>query len=149
MKRYVPIKYTVLMAFLFFIIPVLSAITLLTAFEISRPVIWACVCSIGLIFVGPVIYTQNLKCSSIAIDSHTVTNYISDGTRNFGWTEEIRKIRSIKLVSREEVREHFPNCNCRTALLIDFGAYNMKYISMDFFSERQIQKIIEHLAAKK
>ena len=103
---------------------------------------------IGLIIAGPFVYVKNRENASVVIENNKLTNYVNDGTLNFGWTEEISKIQSIELVGKNEVRQYYANCKSNRLLLIDFGSGNMKYISISLFSKGQVQKIMNLLKGK-
>jgi hypothetical protein len=81
----------------------------------------------------------------LIIKDGTISNFISDGTRNDGWCESISSIQKIELVGKEEVQKHFKQFNKSRAILIDFGDYNVKYIYAGLFSDNQIKKIISLL----
>ncbi len=99
----------------------------------------------ALIFFGPFAYFKNQENASIIIKNNQIINYINDGTSNFGWTEEITIIKSIEIVSNEKIKKYYANCSAKKVLLIDFGYYNIKYISMDLFTNSQIEQILRYI----
>lgn len=84
----------------------------------------------------------------LIVKNGIIENNIMDGTNNDGWREEIANIKSVALVSKEEVQKYYRQFNKRKAILIDFGQGNIKYIHVGLFSKRQIQKIMKLLTPK-
>lgn len=142
---YFPLKYVVIMIGLFLIMPIISIIVLLNVVGINEFTIAFSMFWVFLIIFGPYVFEQNKENASIVIEGNSITNYINDGTRNFGWTEEINKITEVRLVKKEEVKKHFKNCRAKKAILINFGEYNIKYISVSLFTKKQIKQILKRL----
>lgn len=145
MKKYVPFKYVLGMVGLYVIMPVLMIYVLLELIGIYSFTIGLSLLFVGLIIIGPFVFAMNSENASVIIDESTITNYMNDGTRNFGWTEERREIKSIKIATKEEVQEVYKDCRAKKALLIDFGGHNIKYISVSLFTNSQISKMLKHL----
>ena len=99
-------------------------------------------------FVGECFFLAEPTLYSVIIKDGYVSNYINDGTENYGWREEIANIQSVALVSKEEVQKYYRQFNKRKAILIDFGHGNIKYIYAGLFSKRQIKKIMKLLTPK-
>lgn len=145
MKRYVPYKYILGMIALYLVMPVTIVLLIYYLWELndfSVPVIMFCA---TLILAGPFVFIKNLENASIIIGNNMLTNYVNDGTSNFGWAEEISRIRSVVLVGKNEVQQYYANCKSKRSLLIDFGSGNIKYISVTLFSKGQVQKIMKSL----
>ena len=145
MKKYVPLIYILGMLGLFLIIPI--TVIFLIIFIVGINDLTSAICMfLGLlVIIGPFIYIKNEDNASIVIRNNTLTNYINDGTLNFGLTEEINKIQKIVLVDNAELKKYFKNCKAKKALLIDFGSYNIKYISLSLFTKNQIKQILKDL----
>lgn len=82
---------------------------------------------------------------TLTIKNGTISNFVSDNTKNSGWCESIADIKKVELVGKEEVQKHFKQFNKNKAILIDFGNHNVKYIYADLFSKKQIKKIMNLL----
>ena len=143
MKKFVPLKYILGMIALFLIIPM--SIILLIAFVIGYNDFTVAISIFlgALVISGPFTYFHNQECASIVIHNNTITNYISDGTDNFGWCEELSKVKKVQIVDKIEVQKYFKQFNKKQAILIDFGNCNIKYIYIGLFSKSQIRKLIE------
>ena len=100
---------------------------------------------LAFILLGPLVFFLNLRNSSIIIRNGLLTNNISDGTRNYGWTEEMCYIRKAEAVTQLQVHSYYRSFPGKKAILIDFGKGNIKYIAADLFSKRQIKAILNIL----
>ena len=94
---------------------------------------------------GPFVYIWNLGATSIVIKDGRLHNNIIDGTSNNGWIEDIKGIKTITVTSCEQVQKYYKNCKAKKVLLIDFGAYNVKYIAITLFTKRQITQILKEI----
>ncbi|MBR7151951.1 MAG: hypothetical protein IKD02_06425 [Clostridia bacterium] len=149
MKRFVPLKYVLGMGVLFLIVPLLGLSWIVYNAELNDVTITICFFLVGLIICGPVAYFQNQENASIVFEKGQIINYINDGTLNFGWAEEIKKIKRIEICNNDKVKEIFKNCKSKKVMLIDFGSYNIKYISVSLFTNNQINQIIKYIKANK
>ena len=145
MKRYVPLKYILGMIVLFFIIPSTLIYVLIYFVGLNKLTISICILLVFFVIFSPVVYYKNQENASIVVTHNKIINYMNDGTMNFGWEEEIKNIKKIEVVNNAEVKKYYKNCKAKKALLIDFGSYNVKYISVSLFTTKQIEKIIEHI----
>lgn len=146
MKRFIPIKYTLGMVFLFWLVPVAIFLALfffvnMNDHTIAISIFLGCLA----VFGGPVAYIANLDNASVVIENGMLTNNINDGTLHFGWTEEIGDINSIKIVNTNDVSKIYKNCKAKKVLLIDFGYGNVKYIAVGLFTKYQIKKMMQIL----
>lgn len=148
MKKYIPFKYILGMIGLFLVMPIIMIFILLKLIGVYDITIAFSLFFGFLIIIGPLVYVKNLINASVVVDKDTITNNINDGTLNFGWTEELNKIKKVELVNKSEVQKIYKNCHSNKAILIDFGGYNIKYISVNLFTKRQIKKLIQHLESK-
>lgn len=149
MKKYVPLKYIFGMLGLFLLIPCAAILILLKIVGIYD-IAFAFIAFFGfLIVIGPIVFIKNTENASVIITETTLTNYMNDGTSNFGWSAEIDTIKAVKLAENRELTKIFKNCRTKKAILIDFGAGNIKYISVSLFSKRQIKNMLDNLESKK
>ena len=149
MKRFVPLKYVLGMGVLFLIVPLLGLSWIVYNAELNDVTITICFFLVGLIICGPVAYFQNQENASIVFEKGQIINYINDGTLNFGWAEEIKKIKRIEIYNNDKAKEIFKNCKSKKVMLIDFGSYNIKYIPVSLFTNNQINQIIKYIKANK
>ena len=133
------------MLVIFFAVPVMSFLLLVLTVGLNDLIVAIGVFLGGLIIIGPFVYFKNRENASIVIENNTLTNYMNDGTANFGWTEEIEKIKRIEITDGENAKKYYKNCRAKKVLLLDFGSYNIKYISVGLFTDNQIKKILECL----
>ena len=146
MKRYMPLKYIFGIVGIFVIIPLslmgilLSVLGTKISFVVSF-CMFLCFCPLVL----PIVLVLNRDNASIIISDTVLINNINDGTLNFGWEEELNRITDVKLMDGAEVKKYYKNCRAKRALLIHFGNYNVKYISVDLFTKQQINIIIQRL----
>ena len=145
MKRFVPLKYILVMITLFFILPLLAILLMLYIIGLNKVTISVCMFLSVLIISGPYAYYKNRENASIVFKNRQIINYINDGTLNFGWAEEIEKIKRIEVANNGKAKNIFKNCKSKKVLLIDFGSYNIKYISISLFTNYQIKRIIEYI----
>ena len=145
MKRFVPLKYILVMITLFFILPLLIILLMLYIIGLNKVTISVCMFLSVLIISGPYAYYKNRENASIVFKNRQIINYINDGTLNFGWAEEIEKIKRIEVANNGKAKNIFKNCKSKKVLLIDFGSYNIKYISISLFTNYQIKRIIEYI----
>ena len=145
MKKFVPSKYIIGMTLLFFIIPMTLICILVCIIGLNDLTTAICIFLSTIIIIGPVVYYKNQENASIVITNDQITNYINDGTSNFGWTEDLINIKKFEVVNNKEVKKYYRNCKSKKVLLIDFGSYNTKYIAITLFSKKQIKNIINHL----
>jgi hypothetical protein len=145
MKRFVPLKYILVMITLFFILPLLTILFMLYIIGLNKVTISVCMFLSVLIISGPYAYYKNRENASIVFKNRQIINYINDGTLNFGWAEEIENIKRIEVANNEKAKKIFKNCKSKKVLLIDFGSYNIKYISISLFTNYQIKRIIEYI----
>ena len=130
-----PILFYILPFILFYVLTLGNVIVPYYAIFIGIP--------FGLII--ELMFIASPEYCKLIIKDGTISNFISDGTRNDGWCESISSIQKIELVGKEEVQKHFKQFNKSRAILIDFGDYNVKYIYAGLFSDNQIKKIISLL----
>lgn len=149
MKKFVPLKYVLGMIALFVIIPISIFLVIIFTMELSNFAIAICMFLVGLVIFGPYVYYVNQENASIVIQDNRIINYMNDGTLNFGWSEDINDIKRIELVNSEEVKKYYKNCKSKKALLIDFGSYNVKYISVSLFTNKQIDRILKYIQNSK
>lgn len=149
MKRFFPLKYVLGMGVLFLIVPLLGLSWIVYNAELNDVTITICFFLVGLIICGPVAYFQNQENASIVFEKGQIINYINDGTLNFGWAEEIKKIKRIEICNNDKAKEIFKNCKSKKVMLIDFGSYNIKYIPVSLFTNNQINQIIKYIKANK
>ena len=145
MKRFVPLKYLFGMIILFIVAPISTTLLLISLTGWTELTITITIFMAALVIVGPIVYHQNQENASVVIHNNMITNYINDGTRNFGWTEDICKVRKAEIVDLAHVRQYYKNCTSKKVLFIDFGSNNVKYISVSLFTNNQINKILKHL----
>lgn len=143
MKRFVPLKYILGMCALFLVLPTIAISLLLYFIGVNDVTIAICIFLGVLVISGPFVYFQNLENTSILFEEGRIVNYINDGTANFGWAEEIKKINKIEIADNEKVKKFFKNCKSKKVLLIDFGFNNVKYISLSLFTKNQINGILK------
>lgn len=144
-KKYIPLKYVLGMAMLFVLIPILCILLIIFVIGFSKLTITISMFLGVLIISGPIAYFKNQENASVVFENDTITNYMNDGTSNFGWTEEIKRIKRIELVDNNKAKEYFKNCKSNKVLLLDFGAHNVKYISVGLFTKAQIDRILMHI----
>ncbi len=142
MKRFVAIKSILLFVFIF-ILPAIIVGTLLLCLvepcEWRNFVVAFCVAAI----VAAIIAIVSMRyCEAVVITDTSLENLFSDGTRNWGWIEELSEIISLKVTDRNEGKKYYKNCRVKKILLIDFGNGNVKYIAMSWFTKKQIEKIL-------
>ena len=145
MKRFVPLKYILGMCTLFLAVPIIAISLLLYVIGINDVTIAICIFLVALVIIGPFVFFKNLENASILFKEGKIVNYINDGTANFGWAEEIKKINKIEISDNEKVKKIFKNCKSKKVLLIDFGLYNIKYISVSLFTNNQINQILKYV----
>ena len=148
MKKYVPIKYIIGIIGLFFIIPILLILLMVLIIGLNNLTIPISIFLVFLIIIGPIVYCKNQENASVIIKDNKITNNINDGTSNFGWTEEINNIKKVQVANNAEIKKHFTNCKSKKVLIINFGVYNVKYISMDLFTNKQTIAILNYLRNK-
>jgi len=143
MKKYVPLKYILGMIALFFVIPLSLILLIIFVIGFNDLTIAITIFLCGtIILLGPAAYYHNQESASIVIQNNTITNYMADSTLNHGWTEEIKNIKKIELVGKEEVRKYYKHFKSKKALLIDFGSHKIQYISVSLFTNKQIKQIL-------
>ena len=150
MKRVVPLKYIFGMITLFVIVPASLIFLMLYAIGANDVTIAMCL-FLGFLAIvgGPYAYYSNQENASIVFENGQIINYMNDGTLNFGWAEEIQKIKRIELSNGEKAKSFFKNCKAKRVLLIDFGSHNIKYISVDLFTNNQINQILKYIENNK
>lgn len=150
MKRFVPLKYILLMITMFLVIPLTLLLLIVFVIGFINKFTIAVAMFFGAIIIsGPFVYVYNQENASILIENNQIINYINDGTNNFGWAEEINRLEKIELVNREEARKYYKNCRAKKCLLLSFGSYNIKYIAVGQFTKRQTNQIIEYFRNSK
>ena len=145
MKRFVPIKYILGMTALFFVLPLLLILLITFVIGFNDFTIAITIFLVALMISGPFVYIWNLGATSIVIKDGRLYNNIIDGTSNNGWIEDIKGIKTITVTSCEQVQKYYKNCKAKKVLLIDFGAYNVKYIAITLFTKRQITQILKEI----
>ena len=145
MKRFVPIKYIFGMIALFFLLPLFLAFFITLVFGFNHYTITVTIFLVAVVISGPFVYIWNLGAASIIIEDGRLHNYIIDGTMNNGWIEDIKDIKTIEVTSCEKAQKYYKNCKAKKVLLIDFGAYNVKYIAVTLFTKRQIAQILKEI----
>ena len=145
MKTIVPFKYTIGMLCAFDILPAVLLVAVNLSPIMSKVAIRLSYLFLAFILLGPLVFFLNLRNSSIIIRNGLLTNNISDGTRNYGWTEEMCYIRKAEAVTQLQVHSYYRSFPGKKAILIDFGKGNIKYIAADLFSKRQIKAILNIL----
>ena len=150
MKKFVPLKYILGMILIFFVIPItiLLSIVFVVGMKSDLAIGVSIFCGAVILILGPYACVKNQENSSLIITKDKIMNYINDGTLNFGWEEDIVKVRSIKIVGNKEVQKYFKNCRAKKALLIDFGGCNIKYVAVSLFTNKQIDRIIQCIQRK-
>ena len=144
MKTITPIRFTVIITFLFLMVmPLLLYGALCALFFIHQQpsYYWFILFEFfGIYFEFS--YLSNKEYHKVLFENGYICNNIIDGTHNEGWREELCNVQWVKLVGKEEVHKYYTQVNKRKAILIDFGNYNVKYIYAGDFSKKQIQTII-------
>jgi len=86
MKKFIPLKYIIVMHILFLIIP--SLLILIFYIIGFNDVTIAISIFLGfLIIIEPFVYIKNQENASIVFENKQIINHINDGTSNFGWAE--------------------------------------------------------------
>ena len=145
MKKFVPFKYILVMIALFLIIPLLIIFLLLSLIGKNDTTIGLSMFFGFLIIIGPLAYYKNLENASIIIKDNSLTNNINDGTLNFGWTEDIKNIKEMKIVDKMTIQKYYKNCRSKNSILFNFGNYKFKYISISLFTRNQVKKILKYI----
>lgn len=146
MKRYIPFKYVLGMIGLFILIPSIGIFLLLQVIGIYDITIGMSLFLAGMIvFLGPAAFVANKENASVVFTGESVTNHMSDGTSNHGWTEELKNITKVELVGTDEIRKTHKNGKAKKAILIHFGEYNIRYIAVTLFTQKQITQKLNKL----
>lgn len=148
-KTFVPIKYILFMVGFFEFLPALVmflSIQFLGIQRITVSIIFFCASLI--LVLGPVSLVKNRVNNSVVFENNAVTNFMNDGTDNFWWTEEIDNIRSAEIVDQAVVQQYYKNCRAKKAILLDFGQEKIRYITVDSFTNRQINQILHRLKSR-
>lgn len=144
MKIITPIRFTVIITFLFLIVMPLLFYGGLCAFVFThqQPSYYWFILFEFLGICSEFSFLFNKEYHKVLFENGYIYNNIIDGTHNEGWREELCNVQWVKLVGKEEVQKYYKQFNKRKAILIDFGNYNVKYIYAGDFSKKQIQTII-------
>lgn len=145
MSRYIPNKYIFGMALIFVCLPISLIILLLFVIGIYKITIAFSMFLTFTVIISPLIYIKNLENSSLVIKEGKIINNVFDGTSNYGWEERMSNIKTFKIANKNEIMKYYKNCKSKKVLLVDFGNYNIKYISLDLFTKKQIRKILDLL----
>ncbi len=149
MKKFVPLKYIIGMTVLFIVNPLVLILLIVYIIGLNNFTIAICIFSGSFVVIGPITYFLNQENASVVFKDKKIINYMNDGTLNFGWAEEIKRIKKIKIANNKEAKEYYKNCKSKKVLLIDFGSYNIKYISVSLFTNSQINKMIKYIENNK
>ena len=126
-------------------------ITWLKSFEYAI-VTYVLFVTIGL----PIIVFGWRKHFMIVFGEKSVTNYMSDYVHkgkedfgypgdNYGWTVQLDEIDRVELISGEKIRECNPNSTAKNAIQLYMKDGETKYLPVDGFTKRQIEKILNRL----
>lgn len=148
-KTFVPIKYILFMVGFFEVLPTLAIFLIIQFFGIQRVTVSIIFfCASLILILGPVSLVKNRVNNSVVFEDNAVTNFMNDGTDNFWWTEEIDNIRSAELVDQAVVRQYYKNCRAKKAILLNFGQGKIRYITVDSFTNRQINQVLHRLKSR-